>query len=405
MNEFTEIFWILTVKDNQDMRFFQKLNVTKELNLKKNKEIIDKLEKQDVRRIKFSGNEALDYTEFIELLKYAVGKGIKCELLFYNLFDTKNEVFKESLKYIDSITLSIDSMNDRINTKLGKEKNYFKKINKIMNELSKIDIKININTMTYSLNFDEAEDLGNLFVARQINIWRIINFAPIFISENANIEKLKLSAENYHHFASCVHSFCYGIKFYKNISNRVIENFYVTIIPDGNAVMVFNNELYNVGSILKNTIDDMIKRFEKQKQELKKEMDKEKIKILLGLDDDEMEQEIRKQLKKLKYVEIIGTAKNGIDTYKKILKLKPEMVFFKYDFKDMKGFDIVMGIAEKLKLDAPIFNFLTEPDKISDYELKQMIHKTHKINGWISKDFYKNQFYEIVKGYKELKEL
>ena len=187
MNEFTEIFWILTVKNNQDMRFFQKLNVTKELDLKKNKEIINKLEKQDVRRIKFLGNEAFDYTNFIELL----------------------------------ITLSIDSMNDRINTKLGKEKSYFKKINKITNELSKIDIKININTMTYSLNFDEAEDLGNLFVARQINIWRIFNFAPIFISNNTNIDKLKLSKENYHHFASCTHSFCYGIKFYK--VNRLIS--------------------------------------------------------------------------------------------------------------------------------------------------------------------------------------
>lgn len=405
MNKFTEIFWILTVNDNQDMRFFQKLNVTKELDLKKNKEIIDKLEKQDVRRIKFLGNEAFNYKDFIELLKYTVSKGIKCELLFYNLFDPNNEIFKESLKYIDSITLSIDSMNDKINTKLGKEKGYFKKINKIMNELSNIDIKVNINTMTYSSNFDEAEDLGNLFVARQINIWRIFNFAPIFISENANIEKLKLSAVNYHHFASCVHSFCYGIKFYKNVSNRVIENFYITIIPDGNTVMIFNNEVYNVGSTLKNTIDDMIKQFEKQKQELKQAMEQEKITIFLGLDDDEMEQEIRKQLKRLKCVEIIGTAKNGTDTYKQILKLKPEMVFFKYDFKDMKGFDIVMGIAEKLKLDAPIFNFLTEPEIISDYELKQMIHKTHKINGWISKDFYKNQFYEIVKGYKELKEL
>lgn len=405
MNEFTEIFWILTVKNNQNMRFFQKLNVTKELDLKKNKEIINKLEKQDVRRIKFLGNEAFDYTNFIELLKYAVGKGIKCELLFYNLFDTKNEIFKESLKYIDSITLSIDSMNDRINTKLGKEKSYFKKINKITNELSKIDIKININTMTYSLNFDEAEDLGNLFVARQINIWRIFNFAPIFISNNTNIEKLKLSKENYHHFASCTHSFCYGIKFYKNVSDRVIENFFITITPDGNAVMIFNNELYNVGSTLKNTIDDMIKQFEKQKQDLKKEMAQEKITIFLGLDDDEMEQEIRKQLRRLKYVEIIGTAKNGVDTYKKILRLKPDMVFFKYGFEDMKGYDIVMGIADKLELDTPIFNFLTEPDGVSDYELMQMIKRTHKINGWISKDFYKNQFYEIVKGYKELMEL
>ena len=81
------------------------------------------------------------------------------------------------------------------------------------------------------------------------------------------------------------------------------------------------------------------------------------------------------------------------------------MVFFKYGFEDMKGYDIVMGIADKLELDTPIFNFLTEPDGVSDYELMQMIKRTHKINGWISKDFYKNQFYEIVKGYKELMEL
>ena len=118
-----------------------------------------------------------------------------------------------------------------------------------------------------------------------------------------------------------------------------------------------------------------------------------------------MKQEIRKQLRRLKYVEIIGTAKNGVDTYKKILRLKPDMVFFKYGFEDMKGYDIVMGIADKLELDTPIFNFLTEPDGVSDYELMQMIKRTHKINGWISKDFYKNQFYEIVKGYKELMEL
>ena len=405
MDKFTEIFWILTVKDNQDIRFFQKLNVTKELELKKNKEIIDKLEKQDVRRIKFLGNEAFNYTNFIELLKYAVGKGIKCELLFYNLFDTKNNIFKESLKYIDSITLSIDSMNDKINTKLGKEKNYFKKIQTILMELSNIDIKVNVNTMTFSLNFDEAEDLGRFFVTRQINIWRIFNFAPIFTSKNANIEKLELSKTNYHHFAICVNSFCYGIKFFKNISDRVIENFFVTIMPDGNAVMIFNNEVYNIGSILKDKLDDMIKQFEVQKRDLRKEIEQKKITLFLGLDDDEMEQEIRKQLKRLKYVKIIGNAKNGMDTYKKVIKLKPNIVFLEYGFEDMKGFDIVMGIADKLELDTPIFNLLTEPDRVSDYELTQMITKTHKINGWISKDFYKNQFYEIVKGYKELMEL
>ena len=53
MNKFTEIFWILTVKDNQDMRFLQKIKETNEIDLETNKEIVDKLEEQNVEKIKF----------------------------------------------------------------------------------------------------------------------------------------------------------------------------------------------------------------------------------------------------------------------------------------------------------------------------------------------------------------
>ena len=405
MNKFTEIFWILTVKDNQDMRFLQKIKETNEIDLETNKEIVDKLEEQNVEKIKFWGNEALNYPYFIELLKYTVQKGIKCELLFYNLFDIESKKFQESLKYLDSITLSIDSMNDKVNIAIGKEKDYFKKVTKLLEKLYDIDIKVNINTMTYSLNTDEVENLGRFFVGNRINLWRVFNFAPIFTNINADLEKIKLSKINYHHFINDVQTFCYGIKFFKYISDRVIENYFVTITPIGNAVMIFNNELYNVGSILNNKLDDIIKKFEKQKNKMQKDIEQKKITIFLGIDDDKLEEEIRKQLERLKYVEIIGNAKNGIDTYKKILELKPEMVFLEYRFSDKNGYNIIMEIADKLKLDTPIFNIIGEKDKNFEYEVTQMIKRTHKINSWIPKELYKNQFYEIVKGYKELLEL
>lgn len=70
----------------------------------------------------------------------------------------------------------------------------------------------------------------------------------------------------------------------------------------------------------------------------------------------------------LNYVEIIGIAKDGVETYNKIVELKPGIVFSKFNFENMNGLDLMKSTKETLQKDLPIFNIIE--DKIPDNELR-----------------------------------
>lgn len=81
----------------------------------------------------------------------------------------------------------------------------------------------------------------------------------------------------------------------------------------------------------------------------------------------------------LNYVEIIGIAKDGVETYNKIVELKPGIVFSKFNFENMNGLDLMKSTKETLQKDLPIFNIIE--DKIPDNELRGALNITnHKTN-------------------------
>lgn len=66
---------------------------------------------------------------------------------------------------------------------------------------------------------------------------------------------------------------------------------------------------------------------------------KEKIKTLIAIDNADLRNEIVNKIKELEYIDIIGTAGDGIETYNKIVNLKPEIVFAQYNLENMSGYD------------------------------------------------------------------
>ena len=65
-----------------------------------------------------------------------------------------------------------------------------------------------------------------------------------------------------------------------------------------------------------------------------------KIRTLIAHNDVNITNDIVKAIENLEYVDIVGTAKDGKETYNKIIDLKPEMVFAKYNMENMNGFEI-----------------------------------------------------------------
>ena len=124
-----------------------------------------------------------------------------------------------------------------------------------------------------------------------------------------------------------------------------------------------------------------------------------KIKTIIAHDDEQICQNIKKYMSKLEYVEVLAIANDGIDTYKKILELKPEVVFTKYNFENMQGLELFKKTKEHLKENTPIFNIITNP--IS----QQKINETYEIIGKkfnvLITDVKEEKIINIMENYKE----
>lgn len=110
----------------------------------------------------------------------------------------------------------------------------------------------------------------------------------------------------------------------------------------------------------------------------------DKIRTVVAHDEDTVKDKIVNILNKREDVEIIAVAKSPEDTYNKIIELKPEMVFAKYDFGvGMNGLDIVKKSKEILNNDVPVFNLIATDIPKEDY-MEAKITIGDKLNTIIS---------------------
>ena len=84
-----------------------------------------------------------------------------------------------------------------------------------------------------------------------------------------------------------------------------------------------------------------------------------KIRTLIAHNDENVTNNIVNNMKNLDYVEVVGTASNGKETYNKIIDLKPEVVFAKIDMDNMSSMEIIKKSKEDLRENVPVFNFIT----------------------------------------------
>lgn len=113
-----------------------------------------------------------------------------------------------------------------------------------------------------------------------------------------------------------------------------------------------------------------------------------KIKVLIAHNDERVTKEIVKSIKILNYVEIVGTAKNGEETYKEIIKLKPDMVFAKYDFEKLDGLEIINKTEKRMKEEIPTFNLFIENEEVPEKRLQETLKNVGtKLNAFVRKPY------------------
>ena len=388
-----KVCWKITTKCNQGCKYCFGFNNIPNLSFEENRQVLDHLIKSGIDHITWTGGEAVLYPRVNELMKESRQRGLYNKLVTNGIFLSKNEneYVDDILNTLDEINLSIDSIENDINVALGKENNHLEIIKSLLEKTKTKNIKIGINTVVSKLNVDKLEELGEFLNNYQIEKWKFLKFMPIRERAEKNEKLFEIEEKELENSVKRLRKF-ENIKTVEYKKQSEFEKS-IVIVPNADIIQTQNGKDHYFGNALKEEIIDFDKIYSNGK-----------IRTLIAHNDINITNKIVDAIKKLDFVDIVGTAKDGTETYHKIVDLKPEMIFTKYAMDNMNGLDLVKSSKEKLENNIPIFNMIID-NKVQENEIDEMYDIIgRKLNSVISSsDNISNSVVDIINQYNDYK--
>lgn len=255
---YKEICWNITARCNQACKYCHRFLNIKDLSYEENNRILVMLYENGIKNITWTGGEALLLEGIDDLLEKSYELGIKNKLITNGKLLSKNRIDK-LYKYLDSITLSIDSVDNNINYSLGRGKGHFQEIKYILDYIKEkgYSIKVRINSVICKNNLSNFDDLIKFLNNYNIHSWRIFKFMPLREKSIINKELFDISIDEYLKIVENIKQ----ESIIKNIDTRIEEDMekkYILILANGDIVITNNGKDEKVGNALTDYIDKYI---------------------------------------------------------------------------------------------------------------------------------------------------
>ena len=388
-----KVCWKITTKCNQGCKYCFGFNNIPNLSFEENERVLNHLIASGINHITWTGGEAVLYPRVNELMRESKERGLYNKLVTNGIYLSKNdnEYVEDILNTLDEINLSIDSIENDINLALGKENNHLDIIKNLLEKTKNKNLKVRINTVVSRLNVDKLDELGEFLNNYQIEKWKFLKFMPIRERAEKNEKLFEIEEKELENSVKRLRKF-ENIKTVEYKKHSDFEKS-IVIVPNADIIQTQNGKDHYFGNALKEEIIDFDKIYSNGK-----------IRTLIAHNDINITNKIVDAIKKLDFVDIVGTAKDGTETYHKIVDLKPEMIFTKYAMDNMNGLDLVKSSKEKLENNIPIFNMIID-NKVQENEIDEMYDIIgRKLNSVISSsDNISNSVVDIINQYNDYK--
>ena len=388
-----KVCWKITTKCNQGCKYCFGFNNIPSLSFEENEEVLEHLIASGINHITWTGGEAVLYPRVNELMRKSKERGLYNKLVTNGIYLSKNnnEYVEDILNTLDEINLSIDSIENDINLALGKENNHLDIIKNLLEKTKNKNIKVRINTVVSKLNVDKLDELGEFLNNYQIEKWKFLKFMPIRERAEKNEKLFEIEEKELENGIKRLRKF-ENIKTVEYKKQSEFEKS-IVIVPNADIIQTQNGIDHYFGNALKEKIIDFDGMLVNKK-----------IRTLIAHNDINITNRIVDAIKKLDFVDVVGTAKDGTETYQKIVDLKPEMIFTKYAMDNMNGLDIVKSSKEKLESNIPVFNMIID-NKIQENEIDEMYDIIgKKLNSLITgSDNISNNIVDIINQYNDCK--
>ncbi len=388
-----KVCWKITTKCNQGCKYCFGFNNIPSLSFEENEEVLEHLIASGINHITWTGGEAVLYPRVNELMKKSKERGLYNKLVTNGIYLSKNdnEYVEDILNTLDEINLSIDSIENDINLALGKENNHLDIIKNLLEKTKNKNIKVRINTVVSKLNVDKLDELGEFLNNYQIEKWKFLKFMPIRERAEKNEKLFEVEEKELENSVKRLRKF-ENIKTVEYKKQSEFEKS-IVIVPNADIIQTQNGIDHYFGNALKEKIIDFDEIYSNKK-----------IRTLIAHNDINIINRIVDAIKKLDFVDVVGTAKDGTETYQKIVELKPEIIFSKYAMDNMNGLDIVKSSKEKLESNIPVFNMIID-NKVQENEIDEMYDIIgKKLNSLITgSDNISNNIVDIINQYNDCK--
>lgn len=253
-----EICWNITARCNQACKYCHRFLYPQDLTFEENRIILNNLIDSGINAITWTGGEALLVERIDELLKISFENGIKNKIITNGKLLT-NDMIDKIYPYLDSITLSIDSIDNDINFELGRGYNHYNEIKNVLDYITnqKYNIKLRINSVVCKNNLNSFKDLNNFLNRYNVYSWRIFKFMPLRENAVKNKDKFDVSTSEYNDIINYIKN----NSNIKNIDTRIqsdMEQKYVLILANGDIVITSDGKDNKVGNALYDSIRKLV---------------------------------------------------------------------------------------------------------------------------------------------------
>ena len=141
---------------------------------------------------------------------------------------------REICNYLDSITLSIDAVDNDINDTLGRGTYHYENIKKILDHESGKNIKVNINTVVSKENYSKIYELGEFLNNYSIDNWKFFKFMPLRETAQMNKDFFEITDADFENFENNnIFKKFDNIGHFEYRKEEDMENKYILIVANG----------------------------------------------------------------------------------------------------------------------------------------------------------------------------
>ena len=187
---------------------------------------IKKLYEAGVQKITFAGGEPLLHPKLRQMIDYAKSLGMTTGIITNGSLLTEKWLIS-TMKTLDWVGLSIDSINPETNMKIGRSSKLHVDYLSLISMIKVLGFKLKLNTVVNSYNW--KEDMSRFMRITEPERWKVFQALRIKGQNDRNWEEIKVSDQQFQHYLE-TH------KYVKNLvpeNNEAMTGSYLLIDPIG----------------------------------------------------------------------------------------------------------------------------------------------------------------------------